>query len=355
MTVSSQHDSSARAAFAGATTDTPPALVLGAAGFLGLNLVDALVADGQRPRCGRRARTNVLALRQRKVPLVQTDFDAPQTLREAMHGVEVVYHLGGHYPRHSLDLEKERTVGLTRLEHVLDAAAESGVRRLVYVSSTATVAPRTDGSASTEADVFDSPPRWGAYHDLKWHLEARALAEQRLEVIVACPGACLGPWDLRVGTSAMLVGLARGLEVPHPDGFVSWVDARDVAAGLLALGTMRIPPRRMLFTAESLRLQRLLEVAAAFYGVTAPPPLSDEAAIALADAEETRASQGGPRAALSRELVDLIIHGPVIDAARSLALPGVSYRPLDETLRDFDAWARRVRFIPPKTQEPTPP
>lgn len=354
MTVSSQHDSSARAAFAGATTDTPPALVLGAAGFLGLNLVDALVADGQRPRCGRRARTNVLALRQRKVPLVQTDLDVPETLTAAMHGVEVVYHLAGHYPRHSLDLEKERALGLARLETVLNAAAASGVRRLVYVSSTATVAPRTDGSASTEVDLFDTAPRWGTYHDLKWHLERRALEERRFEVVVACPGACLGPWDLRVGTSAMLVGLARGLEVPHPDGVVSWVDVRDVATGLVALGTQRAPPTRVLFSAESLRLQHLLEVAGRFYGVTVSPPMSDADAIAFADAEEARAARGGTRAALSRELVDLIIHGPHIDAARSRTLP-VTYRPLDETLRDFDAWARRVRFIPPKSQEPAAP
>jgi len=53
------------------------------------------------------------------------------------------------------------------------------------------------------------------------------------------------------------------------------------------------------------------------------------------ESEEARAARGGTRAALSRELVDLIIHGPHIDAARSRTLP-VTYRPLDETLRDFD-------------------
>lgn len=329
-----------------------PSLVLGAAGFLGLNLVDALIAAGHQPRCGRRVRTNVLALRQRKMPLVQTDFDAPETLRAAMQGVEVVYHAGGHYPRLSLEPEKERALGLGRLERVLDAAAAAGVRRLVYVSSTATVAPRADGQPSTEADVFAAPPPWGAYHDLKWHLEARALAETRLDVVIACPGACLGPWDLRVGTSAMLVGLARGLEVPHPDGVVSWVDARDVATALVGLGTHAAPPRRLLVAAESLRLQGLLEVAARFYGVTAPPPMPDADALAFADAEEHRAAAGGPRARLARELVDLIIHGPVIDASLARTALGVTWRPLRQTLEDFDAWARRVHFIPPKSQEP---
>lgn len=328
-------------------------LVLGAAGFLGVNLVDALVASGEAPRCGRRARTNVLALRQRKVPLVLADFDQPETLVEAMRGVDVVYHLGAHYPRLSVDPEGERRLGLTRLEHVLDAAARAGVRRLVFVSSTATVAQRSDGAPSSEADRFETCPTLGTYHDLKWHLEARAAEEHRFEVSIACPGACLGPWDLRVGTSAMLVALARGLEVPYPDGVVSWVDVRDVARGLVAMGSLPRPPSRVLLAAESLRLRALLATAAAFYGVPAPRPLADADALALADAEEHRASQGGPRPMLARELVDLILHGPVIDSGLATRALGVSWRPLSQTLADFDAWARRVRLVPsPKSDHP---
>ena len=59
-------------------------LVLGAGGFLGLNIVDALVAAGETPRCGRRVRSNVIPLRSRKLPMVVTDLEQPETLREAM-------------------------------------------------------------------------------------------------------------------------------------------------------------------------------------------------------------------------------------------------------------------------------
>lgn len=120
----------------------------------------------------------------------------------------------------------------------------------------------------------------------------------------------------------------------------------------MGLGTHAAPPRRLLVAAESLRLQGLLEVAARFYGVTAPPPMPDADALAFADAEEHRAAAGGPRARLARELVDLIIHGPVIDASLARTALGVTWRPLRQTLEDFDAWARRVHFIPPKSQEP---
>jgi len=331
---------------------TAQVLVLGAAGFLGLNLVDALVANGITPRCARRKRTNVLALRQRKVPMVQVDLDSSEELLAAMAGVDVVFHLAGHYPRFSLDTGAALKTGLGQLDRVLDAAAASQVRRLVYVSSTATVAPAADRS-STEADVFSGPPGFGTYHDLKWHMERRVSQESRLEIITACPGACLGPWDLRVGTSAMLVALGRGLEVPHPDGVVSWVDARDVAEGLVRLGGMHKPPHRVLLSAGSVRLQALLELAGARYGVTPSKPLSAAEAIAFADAEEARAHAQGGRAALARELVDLIIHGVHLDATLARVTLGLVFRPLEDTLAAFDEWARRVRILPP-TLKPTP-
>lgn len=331
-------------------------VVLGAAGFLGLNLVDALLAEGVEPRCGRRKRTNVLALRQRKVPMVHADLDDVAQLEAAFHHADVVFHLAGHYPRLSLDPDGATRTGLTQLNHVLDAAAKAGVRRVVYVSSTATVAPTVDGRPSTEGNVFEDAPGFGTYHALKWHMEARALREERLEVVVACPSACLGPWDLRVGTSALLVATARGLDVPHPDGVVSWVDARDVALGLLRLGQHPSPARRVILSAGGTRLQELLESLSRRYGVAPPSrPLPAAQALAFCDAEERRAQAEGGRPALARELADLIIHGVPLDAALARRTLGLSFRPLSTTLDAFDDWARRVRILPSSPQqEPRP-
>lgn len=332
------------------------ALVLGAGGFLGLNLVDALLAGSIVPRCGRRKRGNVLALRQRKVPLVLADLDDPASLVEAMAGAEVVFHLAGHYPRLSLDRDLAIATGTRQLRNVLDAAARSGVRRVIYVSSTATVAPNPSG-LSDERHVFAAAPGFGTYHDLKWAMEAIALAEDRVEVVVACPGACLGPWDLRVGTSALLLGLARGMDPPHADGIVNPVDARDVALGLVRLAAMPSPPRRLLLTAGNHRLADLLADLARHYGVAPPsPPLPAAEAIRLADEEERRAHDGRTRPLVSREIVDLVVHGVEIDAALARDALGLRFRPLAETVSALDEWARRMRLLPalPAEQEIRP-
>ena len=322
--------------------------VLGAAGFLGINLVDALLAAGVTPRCGHRRRTNIIPLRRRKVPLVIADLEAPETLAEALADTDVVYHVAGHYPRTAHDPEATVARAVRELRAVLDAAAHAGVKRLIYVSSTATVARRADGRPSSEADVFPAPPGFGGYHDAKWHMEALAAAEDRFEVVTACPGACLGPWDLRVGTSALLVAMARGLNPPHPDGPVSPVDVRDVGRALVRLGAMPDPPRRVLLAQGTTSLQSLLERLAQRYG-TAPPsaPLADAEALAFAEAEEDRVLGTADRAALAREIVDLVIHGAPLDTRLGSALVAPEgWTPLEATLDAFDAFARRMKLIP---------
>ena len=52
------------------------------------------------------------------------------------------------------------------------------------------------------------------------------------------------------------------------------------------------------------------------------------------------AGEGG-RPRLSREIADLIIHGAHLDASLARGLLGLQFRPLEETLSAFDAWADR--------------
>lgn len=321
------------------------ALVLGAGGFLGLNLVEALLKDGALVRCGRRARSNVLALRRLKAELVLADLDAPDTLRAAMDGCDVVFHLAGHYPRLSSRPDETLALGTRQMQAVLDAAASAGVRRLVYVSSTASVAP-AEGGSSKEEHRYPAPPAFGAYHRVKWQMEAQVDAERRFEAVTVCPGACLGPHDWKVGTAALVLAAASGKCPPHPDGWVNPVDVRDVAALLVQVGRHPAPPRRVLAAGSTHRLQGLLERLARRHGVPPPPaPLPDAQALAFAQAEEARAEVEGGRPLLSCEIAELVVHGQVIDASLARGLLGRDWTPLDSTLDAFDDWATRMGFL----------
>lgn len=329
-------------------------LVLGAAGFLGQHVVDALRAEGVEPRCGRRARGNVLGLRARRATMVVADLDEPATLDAAMAGCGTVVHVAGHYPRLSTDRDATLARGLRQTDAVVRAARAAGVRRLVYVSSTATVRP-VPGRPSAEADRYPAPPGVGVYHDLKWAMEARLDGVADLDVRVALPSGCVGPGDLRFGTAGMLLALARGDDPPHPDGTVSLVDPRDAAVGIARLARVDDAPRRLVLSAVDARLHALLVRLADRYGVAPPrPPLDPEAAVALADRAEAEVAGTPRRPAMSREIVDLALHSAVVDGTLATRALGVRYRPFAETLDDFDAWARRLGALPPSPPEARP-
>ncbi len=326
---------------------TPDVLVLGSNGFLGLHIVDGLRELGVEPRCGRRTRSNVLGLRSRKATMVPADLDQPETLRRAMDGCATVVHAAGHYPRTSQEPDATLALGLGQLEAVLDAAAATGVERLVYVSSTATVPSRADGTPSTEDDLYLEEPRFGTYHRLKWAMEQRVAAENRTSVRVVCPAGCLGPGDLRLGTAAMLLALARGDDPPHPDGMVSLVDVRDVGRAVARVAMLRTVSPRLLLSSTSMPLHELMVIFSYRFGVAPPSAaLPADVAVALADAAEQRALATGSRPSMSREIVDLVVHGAPIDASLALRELSLRWTPLSQTIDDFENWARRMRFLP---------
>ena len=105
------------------------AVVLGASGYIGSNLVPELAARGWRVRAAARSREVLAARRWEGVELVEADVLKPETLDAALAGQEVAYYLvhcmrgGDHFP------EMERAGA----ENFAAAAARAGVRRIVYL------------------------------------------------------------------------------------------------------------------------------------------------------------------------------------------------------------------------------
>jgi len=115
------------------------ALVTGGAGFIGSNLVQALVERGNDVRVldnfstGNRANLNGL-----DVDVVEGELRSYERVHAAVRGVEVVYHLGalGSVPRSVQDPLTSSAVNVEGTLNVLLAARDEGVRRVIFSSST---------------------------------------------------------------------------------------------------------------------------------------------------------------------------------------------------------------------------
>jgi UDP-glucose 4-epimerase len=115
-------------------------LVTGGAGFIGSHLVDALVARGHEVRVlddfSSGSWENLEAVHDR-VRVIEGDLTRPEDVRRATEGAELVFHHGAlaSVPRSVADPLSTHETCATGTLHVLQAAREAGVKRLIYAAS----------------------------------------------------------------------------------------------------------------------------------------------------------------------------------------------------------------------------
>jgi uncharacterized protein YbjT (DUF2867 family) len=142
-------------------------LVVGATGFLGGQVVDALVARGKQVRALVRASSDASRLEAKGVEIVRGDLMDPDSLMRAMTGADAVVTTAAGYTRHSKGDSPEIDVVGNR--NLAEAAAAVGVRRFVLTSI-------------LTCDQTPNVPHF-------WH---KKLAEDRLEEL-AVPFVALRP------------------------------------------------------------------------------------------------------------------------------------------------------------------
>ena len=122
-------------------------LVTGGGGFIGSNLVLALVERGDEVRVldnfSTGNRQNLAGL---DVEVVEGELRSYERVHNAVRGVEVVFHLGalGSVPRSVQDPLTSNAVNIEGTLNVLLAARDEGVRRVVYSSSSSVYGTRRE-------------------------------------------------------------------------------------------------------------------------------------------------------------------------------------------------------------------
>jgi len=115
-------------------------LVTGGAGFIGSNIVESLLAQGERVRVLDNFSNGLesnLAPFADSIELLSGDIRDADVVRRAVIGADVVLHLAalGSVPRSIDDPVTSNEVNVNGTINVLNAAREAGVRRLVFSSS----------------------------------------------------------------------------------------------------------------------------------------------------------------------------------------------------------------------------
>jgi dihydroflavonol-4-reductase len=326
----------------------PIALVTGATGFVGANIVAALGARGWRVRVLARATSSRQALEGLDCEVAPGDVLDTDSLARAMAGVDAVYHVAGvaDYWRASVTRLYEVNVGGTR--NVMRAAHAAGVARVVHTSSCAALGAPARGRPADEQHPFNLPPERFRYGHSKWLAEQEVLAAVRagLAAVTVLPSVILGPRDVNFISGSLIREAARGLLVAVPPGGVNVVHVDDVVAGHLAAAERGVPGERYILAGENLTHRELARVVCETVGVRPPRLGVPRAALpVLAGALALVERVAGPRLPLSAEQLRLSGEEMYFDGSKARQAFGLPLTPARVAVADAYHWYKERAML----------
>jgi dihydroflavonol-4-reductase len=322
------------------------ALVLGATGLIGSNLVRTLLNRGHEVRALVRPSNPAPTLSGLDIERVSGTLEDGDTLSSACRGVQVIYHAAGYYPSGTVPTDRARNIASRQIRLLLDIVrdARPSIEKFVFVSTLTTIGPATrpDGLAD-EACAFQTAYTGNPYLMAKADMEREVLASVRQGVpaVVLNPTACFGPYDSKPTSGTQIVMLAKRLMPAYVEGRTNAIDVRDVAAGMVhAAERGRVGERYILgnWNTTQKALNRLIAQVA---GVAPPSMAIPFAAARLGATLGDRLFRliGRP-APVPGFFIEVLRHMQHYDCSKAIGELDYPQSPVDQAVRDALGWFR---------------
>jgi dihydroflavonol-4-reductase len=218
-------------------------IVTGGTGFVGNNVVKALLSGGAAVRALARSKTKAdMALRGLNVELFFGDVRDRNAVEKLFDGLEnreiVCIHtasvvlIGGNRRQY----ETMEDVNYHGVQNVIEACLAHKAR-LVYVSSVHAITEPPKRGLTTEIEHFDPKTVFGKYAQSKARasvLVMDAIKNQGLDAVMVHPSGITGPFDYSGSHLTQMVIDYMEKRIPAAvNGGYDFVDVRDVADGIL--------------------------------------------------------------------------------------------------------------------------
>ena len=241
-------------------------LVTGANGLLGSYLVRELIDRGEMVRGLRRTTSDLSLLGDytHRMEWVEGDVTDIFSLEEAMTGVKKVYHAAALISMQPGDAQRMLDVNSEGTANVVNAALDSNIQKLLYVSSVAAFGrpENPDRVIDENLDIKDSKDNF-AYHKSKLYAERevwRGIAEG-LNAVIVNPSTILGGGFWSTAPNSIFDEIYKGLSF-YTSGINAFVDVRDVKEVCIRLMESDISGEKFIVSAENLSFRELMWMAA---------------------------------------------------------------------------------------------
>jgi dihydroflavonol-4-reductase len=327
---------------------TAPVFITGASGFVGGAVLRHLVADGREVRALARSDDAEGRVREAGAVPVRGDLFDPEALLGGMRGCASVFHVAGVNATCLRDPGPMVRANVEGAAHVVRTAAAAGVARVVHTSSAAAL-----GEARGSLGRESSPHRGSflsQYERSKFLAERRVLAlgaELRIEVVCVNPSSVQGPGRTQ-GSARLLLDLMKRRRPPVVATWISVVDVDDCAAGHLLAESRGEAGQRYVLNGASVELLDAVALLRQVSGRPAHVLKLPRAGARLAGTLGGIAARlSGRQLPLCPEVARTLLHGHRYDGSRAERELGLTYRPLNETVRRTLAWYAGEGLIAP--------
>lgn len=228
-------------------------LVSGANGHLGNNLVRFLLDKGIPVRATVRNINNKKPFEGLDCEVVQADITDKASFVKALQGIETFYAVGASFKLWAKDPKKEiYDVNIQGTRNTIEAAAEAGVKRIVYVSSIAALdytqlpTKESNGYNPDRRDMYYNPKNDGEKLAFEW------AAKLGVELVSIMPSAMIGSKAfLPLNVSYGVLKLILNKQIPVDTKItLNWIDVKDVAEGCYLAAQKGRPGERYILANE---------------------------------------------------------------------------------------------------------
>ena len=311
-------------------------LVTGGAGLLGSELIKQLLSQGSQVRAIYN-KTPLPDFHSSQLQQFQCNILDVIGLEEAMQGVLQVYHCAAiitYDPSRKRELFK---VNIEGTANVVNAALNTGVKKLVHVSSVSALGSDRVSASINETMNWTEETSGSNYGQSKYlsELEVWRGIGEGLAAVIVNPVIILGEGDWNAGSSQIFKSVYD--EFPwYSDGVNGFVDVRDVAKSMIALMGSGISGERFIINAENKSFRDIFNLIAHAFGKKQPhKKVTPFIARVVWRMEAIKSRFTGKKPLLTKETAGTALAKVYFENGKLLKfLPGFCYNSIEKTITD---------------------
>ncbi len=327
-------------------------LVTGANGFVGSAVLRLLVEEGHEARVLVRPGSDRRNLEGLAVDVVEGDLRNSQSLQQALISCDYLFHVAADYRLWIPNPEAMYRINVDATRDLMQLALRSGVKKIVYTSSVATLGIHADLTPANEESPVSIENMVGHYKRSKYLAEEevkKIVRESGLPAVIVNPSTPVGPGDIKpTPTGRIIVDCVNGKIPAYVDTGLNIVHVDDVARGHLLALEKGIVGERYVLGGEDMKLRDILACICEF--TNKKPPvirLPHELVLPIAWFAEKWASLTGKEPLATVDAIRMAKKHMYFSSEKARTELGYQSRPAREAISDAINWFIRQQYCEP--------